>query len=131
DASIVADKDGYIYVGSEFERGTTRSRQLGQMMKLDPRKPGNPVVWAVKDTQKLPKSGIWGSPALYKDIAIFDTHGGDALGLDRETGAVRWKFHLPGGETWQSPVVVDDVLLLGDCTGTMHAYDIADTHAQP
>ena len=53
------------------------------------------------------------------------------LGVDRETGAERWRFHLPGNETWQSPVVVDDVMLIGDCTGDMHAYDVADTSATP
>ena len=38
---------------------------------------------------------------------------------------------LPGGQTWQSPVVVDDVLLHGDCAGVLHAYDVADTTADP
>jgi outer membrane protein assembly factor BamB len=38
---------------------------------------------------------------------------------------------MPGTETWQSPVVVDDVLLIGDCVGTMHAYDVADRTKQP
>jgi outer membrane protein assembly factor BamB len=130
DASIVADDQGFLYVGSEFERGTARAKQLGQMMKLDPRKPTDPVVWSVKDRQVTPKSGIWGTPALYKDLAIFDTHHGDVFGLDRETGAVRWKMHLPA-PTWQSPIVIDDVLLLGDSQGVMHAYDVADTHAAP
>jgi outer membrane protein assembly factor BamB len=53
------------------------------------------------------------------------------LGVDRTTGAERWRFHLPGGETWQSPVVVDGVLLIGDCTGDLHAYDVADTTVAP
>jgi outer membrane protein assembly factor BamB len=44
---------------------------------------------------------------------------------------VRWRFRMPGGQTWQSPVVVDDVLVLGDCVGDMHAYDIADTSTAP
>lgn len=130
DASIVADEDGYLYVGSEYERFTARSKQVGQMMKLDPSKPDDPLVWGVKDV-KPPKSGIWGTPALYKDIVIYDTHPGDVLGIDRATGKVRWRFHLPGGETWQSPVVVDDVLFIGDCAGTMHAYDVSDTSAMP
>jgi len=130
DASITIDADGFLYVGSEFERGTGRARQVGQMMKLDPRNAANPLVWSHKD-QHLPKSGVWGSPALYKDIVVFDTHGGDVLGVDRATGALRWHFRVPGGETWQSPVIVDDVLYLGDCTGVMRAYDVADTHAAP
>lgn len=130
DASIVIDEDGFLYVGSEYEMANARAKEVGQMLKLDPRKPDNPVVWAVKDQGGKP-AGIWGTPALYKDIALYDTTGGDVLGLDRQTGAVRWKFHLPGGETWQSPVVVDDTLFLGDCSGVMHAYDVKDTNAQP
>jgi outer membrane protein assembly factor BamB len=99
-------------------------------MKLDPRKPDNPLVWSLPD-QGQAKAGVWGTPALYKDVVIFDTHPGDALAVDRQTGAVRWRMHFPGGETWQSPVVVDDVLVIGDCKGDLHAYDIGDTHAEP
>ena len=73
--------------------------------------------------------GILGSPAIYKDIVIFDTDYGDVIGLDRKTGEERWRFHLP--RTWSSPVVVDDVLFIGDCTGNFYAYDVADTRANP
>jgi outer membrane protein assembly factor BamB len=73
---------------------------------------------------------VWGTPALYKDIAVFDTHGGDVLGIDRASGAVRWRFNLPG-PVWQSPIVIDGVLLIGDCKGVMHAYDIADNTRPP
>src|SRR5207244_11305550 len=92
--------------------------------------PDNPQVWKVDDHSYVP-GGIRGTPALYKDIAIFDTNGGDVLGIDRGTGAVRWRFHLPGGETWQSPVIVDGVLVIGDCTGTMRGYDVTDTTTTP
>jgi outer membrane protein assembly factor BamB len=129
DASIVVDEEGMLYVGVEYERQTKRSKQVGQMIKLDPTAE-NPIVWKLDDRPRVP-AGIWGTPALYKDIAIFDTTGGDVLGVDRKTGEVRWKFHVPGGETWQSPVVVDDTLFIGDCTGDMHAYDVADTSAEP
>jgi outer membrane protein assembly factor BamB len=130
DASIVIDEAGMLYVGSEYEKGSARSKEVGQMMKLDPRRPDNPLVWKLDDRPRFP-AGIWGTPALYQDIAIFDTTGGDVLGVDRMTGAVRWKFSLPGGQTWQSPVVVDGVLVIGDCLGDLHAYDIHDTTAAP
>jgi len=129
DATIVIDEEGYLYVGSEFEKFNARSRQVGQMMKLDPRKKNNPLVWSVDDQNGNP-AGVWGTPALYKDIVIFDTNGGDVLGIDRKTGDVRWRFALPG-PTWQSPVVVDDVLLVGDCQGAMNAYDVSDTERRP
>jgi outer membrane protein assembly factor BamB len=129
DASVVVDEEGMLYVGVEYERQTARSKQIGQMIKLDPRAK-NPLLWKIDDRPRVP-AGIWGTPALYKDIAIFDTTGGDVLGVDRRSGKVRWKVHVPGGETWQSPVVVDNTLFIGDCTGDMHAYDVADTHALP
>jgi hypothetical protein len=128
DATIVIDEEGMLYVGSEYERGNSRSKEIGQMMKLDPELP-NPLVWKVDDRDVNP-AGIWGTPALHDDIAIFDTNGGDVVAIDRATGAVRWRIDLPG-PTWQSPVVVDDVLLIGDCSGFMHAYDLADTTVTP
>ena len=30
------------------------------------------------------------------------------------------------GPTWQSPVVVDDVLIQGDCNGVLHGYDVSE-----
>jgi outer membrane protein assembly factor BamB len=130
DASVVVDEAGALYVGVEYERGTPRSRTVGQILKLDPTRRGDPRVWGLHDRGTRP-AGVWGTPALHRDIAIFDTTGGDVLGVDRATGAERWRFHLPGGETWQSPVVVDGVLLIGDCTGDLHAYDVADTTVAP
>jgi hypothetical protein len=129
DASIVIDETGALYVGVEYERGTARSTAVGQMIKLDPRRAGDPVVWRLHDRGTRP-AGIWGTPALHRDLVIFDTTGGDVLGVDRATGAVRWRFRLPG-PVWQSPVVVDDVLLIGDCRGDMHAYDVKDTTVPP
>jgi len=52
------------------------------------------------------------------------------LGIDRATGAVRWELHLTG-PVWQSPVIVDGVLLIGDCAGEMHAFHVSDTRAEP
>lgn len=129
DASVVVDEQGFLYVGSEYEKGSARSRKVGQMMKLDPSKPKDPLVWKIDDHSRTP-SGVWGTPALYKDLAVFDTNGGQVLGVDRQTGKVRWRLQLTG-PTWQSPVIVDDVLLLGDCSGTMRAFDVADTARKP
>ena len=129
DATITIDEDGYLYVGSEFEKGNSRSQQVGQMMKLDPSKPDNPLVWSVKDQSRRP-GGIWGTPALHRDVVIFDTDGGEVLAINRESGKVHWRRTLPG-PLWQSPVVVDDVLLIGDCQGTMHAFDVSKTRKRP
>ena len=98
------------------------------MLKLDPSRPDDPIVWHAFD-RKAEMAGVWGTPALYKDIVIFPVDAGDVIGLDRTTGQERWRFHLV--RTWSSPVVVDDVLFIGDCTGNFYAYDIADTKAVP
>src|SRR5690606_19953493 len=47
DASIVIDEEGFLYVASEYERGNARSQEVGQLLKLDPSRPDDPVVWAV------------------------------------------------------------------------------------
>ncbi len=129
DASIVIDDEGMLYVGSEYERGNARAQQLGQIMKLDPSKPDDPVVWSREANSGL-DTGVWATPALYEDLVIVPTDDGRVLGLDRATGDERWVLRHPG-PLWQSPVVVDDVLIQGDCLGGLHAYDISDTSADP
>jgi hypothetical protein len=129
DASIVVDDEGFLYVASEYERGTDRSREVGQLMKLDPRNAENPLVWGVDDTGSLP-AGIWATPAIHEDIVIAPTDGGRVMGVDRASGEVRWELELPP-PTWQSPVVIDDVLIQGDCNGVLHGYDVSDTTVAP
>ena len=128
DATITIDEEGMLYVGVEYEKHNARSQEVGQMLRLDASKPDDPIVWRVFD-KKAGVGGVWGTPALYKDIVIFDTDGGDVLGLDRTTGEERWRFRLV--RAWSSPVVVDDVLFIGDCTGNLYAYDVSDTRAMP
>jgi outer membrane protein assembly factor BamB len=129
DASVVVDAQGFLYVASEWERFNARAAEVGQIMKLDPRRPNHPVVWAVDD-QGPGTAGVWATPALHRDLVIVATNGGAIKGIDRRTGEVRWEFSLPG-PTWQSPVVVDDVLIQGDCNGVLHAYDVSDTTVLP
>ena len=38
DATLVIDDEGMIYAGVEYERGNARSREVGQIIKLDPTK---------------------------------------------------------------------------------------------
>ncbi len=129
DATIVIDDEGMLYVGSEYELGNGRSQELGQIIKLDPTKPDNPVVWS-RDARSGIPSGVWATPALYSDLVIVSTDDGRVLGLDRADGGERWVLNLPG-PLWQSPVVVDGVLIQGDCEGVLHAYDISDTSTEP
>ena len=125
DATIVIDEEGFLYVGAEFERNNARSRELGQLFKLDPTQEGeDALVWSVQENQGV-GTGIWSTPALHDGAVIFSSEGGRFRAVDQETGADLWnidlRFHL-----WTSPVVVDDVLLMGDCFGTLHAFDASD-----
>lgn len=129
DATIVVDEAGMLYVATEYERGNARSKELGQIIKLDPSNEENPVIWSREANSGL-DTGVWATPALYNDILIVSTDDGRVLGIDRLTGTQRWVLDLPG-PLWQSPVVVDNVLLQGDCEGGMHAYNVADTAVEP
>ena len=129
DATIVIDEEGFLYVASEYERGNARSQEVGQLLKLDPRNPTNPVVWSVANRDFRP-GGFWATPALHDGVIIVPDDAGFVRGWDMATGAELWEFRLPG-PTWQSPVVVDDVLIQGDCDGVLHAYDVSDPRVLP
>ncbi len=66
DASVVVDRAGFLYVASELELYDARSKRVGQLLKLDPRRPLHPVVWSVPLTSKGRggKGGSWSTPAL-------------------------------------------------------------------
>ena len=123
DATIVIDDEGMLYLGSEYERGNQRAQDLGQIIKLDPTRPDDPVVWSVEANEGL-RTGIWATPALYRDLLIVATDGGDLLGLDRATGMQQWVLDLPIG-LWSSPVIIDETLIQADCTGAIHAFDLS------
>lgn len=129
DASIVVDDEGYLYVGVELERAFSRGVELGQLIKLDPRRPDDPVVWS-RDLHVRVPDGIWATPALHRDVLYVPTNEGNLHAIDRATGETRWQVKLQG-PVWSSPVVVDDVLIQGDCAGILHAWDVADTSRAP
>jgi outer membrane protein assembly factor BamB len=125
DASVVIDDEGFLYVAVEYDRGTARSQEVGQLLKLDPTRPEEPLVWSLHDD-----SGFWATPAVHEDLVIAPADSGTTYGLDRATGQVRWEVDLPG-PTWQSPVVVDDVWVQGDCNGVLHGFDVSDPTVEP
>jgi hypothetical protein len=131
DASIVIDEDGFLYVASELETFNARSLHVGQLMKLDPRRRRRPLVWSVPIRETDGESGgSWSTPALHGDMVYVAANAGGVLGVDRRSGKVRWRIKLPG-PTWSSPVVIDDVLLEGDCNGVLHAYDVSNQGRRP
>jgi hypothetical protein len=125
DASVVIDEQGFLYVASELERFNGRAREVGQLVKLDPRKPNRPVVWSVEVPAADKSGGIWSTPALYANGVFFTVNTGGVWAVHRETGKVRWRVDLPG-PTWSSPAVVDGVMVVGDCAGRLHAYELGD-----
>jgi len=131
DATLVPDAEGMLYVAVEYERETDRSHELGQVIKLDPSNPSDPLVWALEARSEAP-SGVWSTPAVHRDLLIVATDDGEVLGIDREVGSVRWTLQLPR-PVWSSPTVVDDVMVIGDCApaGRVLAFDVADTSVVP
>jgi outer membrane protein assembly factor BamB len=129
DATVVADDEGMLYVASQWERHTDRAAEVGQIMKLDPSQPDDPLVWSVHD-DGADLAGVWATPAVHDDVIYAPTNGGELLGIDRMTGDVRWRKQLVG-PAWSSPVVVDDVLIQGDCSGTLYGFDVSDTEVEP
>jgi outer membrane protein assembly factor BamB len=125
DASIVIDDEGFLYVASELERHNARSSEVGQLLKLDPRERRDPIVWDIPiPGQGGGDGGIWATPGLYGDSVFAATNTGRILAVDRESGRIGWELELPP-PTWTSPVIVDGVLIVGDCAGVLHAYDLA------
>ncbi|MGH2709952.1 MAG: PQQ-binding-like beta-propeller repeat protein [Actinomycetota bacterium] len=125
DASIVIDDEGYLYVASELERHNARSAEVGQLMKLDPSDRKDPQVWTIS----VPgvgggDGGLWATPAIFGEALIAPTNTGRILAVDRGSGKVRWEMELPP-PTWSSPAIVDGVMILGDCAGVLHAYDVS------
>ncbi|MBK5228233.1 MAG: PQQ-binding-like beta-propeller repeat protein [Actinobacteria bacterium] len=126
DASLVIDPEGFVYVASEQERYNDRGFEVGQLMKLDPKSPDDPIVWSLLVPGR-PESGvdggIWATPAIYKRALFVPTNTGRLLAIDRMTGEIAWEIELPE-PTWSSPAVIGHTLIASDCAGFMHAYDV-------
>jgi outer membrane protein assembly factor BamB len=132
DASIAIDGQGFLYVAAEYQRFNDRSRKVGQLMKLDPRRPEDPLIWSI-DAREIGfegAGGSWSTPALYGDVVFFSTAAGRVLEVDRGTGTVLHELQV-GAPSIASPVVVDGVLILGDCLGDLYAWDVTDPSIEP
>jgi outer membrane protein assembly factor BamB len=96
---------------------------VGQLMKLDPERRKDPVVWSIPLPGEGGDGGAWATPGIYGDAVFVTTNTGRLLAVDRERGRIAWEIDLVG-PTWTSPVIVDGVLIVGDCGGVLHAYDV-------
>jgi hypothetical protein len=137
DASIVVDEEGMLYVGVEYENGTERGKEIGQLIKVnpyvavdDPFRSTAPIVWSVDvpAASADDDGGIWATPALYGDYVYATTHPGELLVVDRFSGEVVTREYL-AWHAWSSPLVVDGQLVIGMCTGELRTYDLADPAA--
>lgn len=136
DATITIDEDGFLYVAaqSDFQlRNNTsarRVREVGQLVKLDPDQPDDPIVWSLEiPASRGQKAGVWATPALVGDVIFVAGNPGDLMAVDTATGDVLWSDFV-GGNAWSSPVVAGDTLVIAvDCLTAepgLRAYDLSD-----
>lgn len=138
DATISIDKEGFLYVVSHADtakRNNTaarRVREVGDLAKLDPDNPDDPVVWSVDlSAARGQDAGAWATPALHVDAGLLfvATDAGDLLAVDTDTGETVWQDFI-GGNAWSSPVIANNTLVVGaDCLtdhSGFRAYDLTD-----
>jgi hypothetical protein len=135
DATIMIDAQGDLYVGRHASfnvptRPQTRDHQVGSLMKLDPSRPNDPVVWSVQLGGFEPDGGILGTPALYKGVVYAPKTEGGVVAVDTATGHVLWTKDLQGA-TWSSPVPIDDKLIVADGAGGLNCFDISKPRSAP
>jgi outer membrane protein assembly factor BamB len=132
DATIAIDDEGALYVASEYQRFDERSQTLGQLMKLDPVHPDDPIVWSIPATEIgfEAAGGSWSTPVLAGGYVYFTTAAGRVLEVDRATGDIVWELQI-ASPAIASPAVVDGTLIQGDCSGRLHAWDVHDPTAVP
>lgn len=124
DASITIDGKGYLYVAAEYEIANTRSKQVGQLLKIDPSKEGdNAIVWAKHIRNQIP-DGIWSTPALTEKLLVATTNSGKVYGLDPVNGKELWQLSYGNQQLWSSPVIIKDRLLIATCDGRLDAYSL-------
>ncbi|MGB9358369.1 MAG: PQQ-binding-like beta-propeller repeat protein [Acidimicrobiia bacterium] len=138
DSTISIDSEGFLYVVSHADTAkknntaARRVREVGDLAKLDPNNPDDPVVWSVYlSAARGQDAGAWATPALHADARLLfvATDAGDLLAIDTATGETVWEDFI-GGNAWSSPVIADDMLVVGvDClTGSagFRAYDLTN-----
>ena len=134
DATMVVDAEGMLYVSIEHEPSEMgpaeldRNREVGQLVKLDPYASGDPRVWGLDLTAGPVDAGSWATPAIHGSVVYLNTHLGELLAVDAETGAVLWSDDV-GYHSWSSPAVVDGTLITATCLGDVRAYSLADPRA--
>lgn len=131
DATPVVDSDGFLYVSVEYEPAQMdvaereRNLEVGQLVKLDPNADGDPRVWGVDLVSGAGDSGLWSTPALYEGTLYVNTHTGNLIAVDADSGRIVWNDPV-GFHSWSSPAVVDGTLIVATCTGELRGYSLED-----
>lgn len=138
DATIVIDEEGMLYVsvnvkpwqvgaGHRTQANIDRTREVGQLIKLDPYTNGDPLVWAVDlASDGGEDSGTWATPALHDGILYTNTHLGSLIAVDAQTGETVWQDGTVGWHSWSSPAVIDDTLVVATCSGDVRGYSLTN-----
>jgi hypothetical protein len=113
-------------VSVEYERYLPRARELGQLIKLDPYNTDDPYVWGMFSLVSPPaKGGLWSTPALGDGVIYSVSNKGWLAAIDQETGEELWVFEL-GRNSWSSPVIIDNRLLVAGFNGILRSFSLAD-----
>ena len=91
DASVVIDDRGCSTSPPSTGGAAGRSAEVSQIMKLDPTKPDNPLVWSIPDMGANP-AGVWATPAI---------HGGMLPRADQRRPPHR-RGHAVPARSWES-----------------------------
>ena len=136
DASIVITSSRHLIVGRKMEENVPRTESfprdhaIGDLMELDPRRPGHPVLWSHQLGGFAPDDGVLGTPAYYKGVIYATWTEGGVAAVDDRTGKLLWKMPLHG-PTWSSPVPLDGKLIVADGAGRLNCFDISDPRVMP
>ena len=131
DATMVADAEGMIYVSIEHEPSqmgsteTARNLEVGQLVKLDPYRDGDPRVWGLDLTSGSSDAGSWATPAVHEGVVYLNTHQGSLIAVDAADGSLIWQDEV-GFHSWSSPTVVEGTLVTATCLGDVRAYSLDD-----
>lgn len=154
DATPVIDEHGMLYIAAELERFLPRALEVGQLIKLNPDAPENPLVWSVHIPARANDKGL---PAETSLPANLSAKASASVGASASTGVRAggaWAtpalaegvlyINTHGGNllavdaatgailwdkllawhSWSSPLVVGDTLITPTCDGKIHAWDI-------
>lgn len=129
DSTIVIDADGMLYVAPQVDLRTDRAAEVGQLIKLDPGRPDDPLVWQLFIPDRGGAAGgAWATPALHAGMLYLPTNPGELLAVDTATGEVVWRDEI-GSHAWSSPVVVDGTLIVAINCGAqpaLRAYSLSN-----